>query len=282
MYTFKYFHSLLNFFRKANLKIFDTWENIQTCKLFFIRKDFPIFWPNSAGATREKTSIALRTIDNVFMNLASFSNYELLSVDQFRKALNRNPDSRQLEKLFVKYGSDKSTSHNYEKVYEVLFENTQSVTKVFEVGIGSTNLQIVSNMGSLGNPGASLRAFRDYFENAEIFGADIDQDILFTEHRINTLYLDQLSPKQFDEDLKSIGSEFDLVIDDGLHAIDANLNILFFFMPLLKNDGFLVIEDIPKAAAPFWLTMARFISDKGESWLIDTKGGMLFVFQKTG
>ena len=281
MNALKYIRFLVNFFRRGKLKFFDTLENIQTWKLFFIRKDFPIFWPNSAGASRDKKLIALRTIDNVFINLADFSKHEILSVDQFRKTLNRNPDSRQLEKLFTKYGSDKSASHNYEKVYEVLFESTQSVTKVFEVGIGSTNLQIVSNMGSFGNPGASLRAFRDYFENAEIFGADIDRDILFTEERISTLYLDQLSPKQFNEDLKSIGSDFDLVIDDGLHAIDANLNILFCFAPLLKTGGFIVIEDIPKAAAPFWLTMARFISDQGQSWLIDTKGGMLFVFQKT-
>ena len=39
-----------------------------------------------------------------------------------------------------------------------------------------------------GKPGASLRAWRDYFENALIYGADIDKNILFKENRINTFF----------------------------------------------------------------------------------------------
>ena len=39
-------------------------------------------------------------------------------------------------------------------------------------------------MGSEGVPLASLRAWRDYFKNANIYGADIDKGILKDEERI--------------------------------------------------------------------------------------------------
>ena len=48
-------------------------------------------------------------------------------------------------------------------------------------------------MGPKGKPGASVRAFRDYFTKAQIFGADIDSEILFSEKRIKTYEVDQCS-----------------------------------------------------------------------------------------
>jgi hypothetical protein len=63
--------------------------------------------------------------------------------------------------------------------------------KVFECGVGTNNPNITSNMGVNGQPGASLRVWRDYFQNAEVFGADIDRGILFEEQRIRTFYVDQ-------------------------------------------------------------------------------------------
>ena len=41
------------------------------------------------------------------------------------------------------------------------------------------------------NPGASLRAWRDYFVKADIYGADIDKKILFNENKIKNFYVDQ-------------------------------------------------------------------------------------------
>ena len=46
-------------------------------------------------------------------------------------------------------------------------------------------------MGKYGKPGASVKAFRDFFSNANIYGADIDKEILFKEHKISTFYVDQ-------------------------------------------------------------------------------------------
>ena len=76
---------------------------------------------------------------------------------------------------------------------------------------------IKSSMGSIGKPGASLRMWKDYFQY-NIYGADIDRDILFNEERINTYYVDQLNTESIKSMWKDIGlNDFDIIIDDGLH-----------------------------------------------------------------
>jgi 23S rRNA U2552 (ribose-2'-O)-methylase RlmE/FtsJ len=104
--------------------------------------------------------------------------------------------------------------------------------------MGSNNLDVVSNMGAGGRPGASLRAFRDFLPNAQIYGADIDDSILFQENRIKTFPVDQLNP----EALSRLGelipdNYFDLIIDDGLHAPDANVNTLSFALGKVAPGG---------------------------------------------
>ena len=76
-------------------------------------------------------------------------------------------------------------------------------------------------MGTYGKPGASLRMWRDYFYNANIYGADIDKGILFNEDRINTYFVDQLDSETIKSMWNNIGlKDFDIIIDDGLHEVD--------------------------------------------------------------
>ena len=100
-------------------------------------------------------------------------------------------------------------------------------------------------MGINGKPGASIRAFKQFLPNSLIFGADIDKNILFNESRIKTTYVNQLDYKTFENMDKTFGNiKYDLIIDDGLHAIGANLNTLIFALDKVKDDGWIVIEDI--------------------------------------
>ena len=95
------------------------------------------------------------------------------------------------------YGSDKgdpdlSRNHNYTRTYDELFRSMRpDELRVFELGLGTNNPNFPSNMGPSGRPGASLRGWKQYFKNANIFGADIDAGILFNEDRIKTFYCDQ-------------------------------------------------------------------------------------------
>ena len=69
---------------------------------------------------------------------------------------------------------------------------------ILEIGLGTNNVDVVSNMGRDGIPGASLRAFRDYLINSKIYGADIDKSILFSEERIETYFVDQTNDTSFE------------------------------------------------------------------------------------
>jgi hypothetical protein len=100
-------------------------------------------------------------------------------------------------------------------------------------------------MGSNGKPGASLRVWRDYFPNAQIIGADIDKEILFTEERIDTLWLDQLNKEsiiQFWADCTS--RDFDIMIDDGLHTFEAGVSLFENSINFLTKNGIYIIEDV--------------------------------------
>ena len=162
-----------------------------------------------------------------------------------------------LNSLCDKYGSDKGSvsyvseyynwpPHTYCDYYSIIFENLRnSVSKVFECGIGTNNPDKISSMGVNGKPGASLRVWRDYFPNAMIYGADIDVEILFEEDRIKTGYIDQLNEFEIINYWEKVGEKnFDIMIDDGLHTFDAGVKLFEFSFDKLKDGGYYIIEDV--------------------------------------
>ena len=158
----------------------------------------------------------------------------------------------ELCKIMEKNQSDKapglSGHHNYTLEYSRIFKNIKdNASNIFELGLGTNNTDIPSNMGENGKPGASLYGWKEYFLNAHIYGADIDSRILFSDDRISTFYVDQTNSETIDilwtnEKLKNI--QFDIMIDDGLHELDANINFLKHSIHKLKPFGIYIIEDI--------------------------------------
>ncbi len=155
------------------------------------------------------------------------------------------------------YGSDKGelktsghpypwASHTYADFYSRLFSHCrEGVTKVFECGLGTNNPALASTMGVSGKPGASLRVWRDFFPNATIYGADIDKDILFQEDRIKTFFIDQLDPSAIAAFWKKTGqSDFDFMLDDGLHTFDAGATLFTHSIEHLSQSGVYIIEDV--------------------------------------
>jgi hypothetical protein len=67
-----------------------------------------------------------------------------------------------LKSLFAKFGSDKSSGRNYHRLYGEILKNKDDIYYVLEIGLGTNDIDVVSNMGPRGVPGASLRAFREY------------------------------------------------------------------------------------------------------------------------
>ena len=163
--------------------------------------------------------------------------------------INNSIVNNQLTELMNFYGSDKggrNNHHNFASFYSELFFHRKDYIKSFlEIGLGTNNTSILSNMGSQGQPLASLRAWRDYFNNAKIYGADIDKEILKDEERIKTYFVDQTKPEIIKKMFEKIGvKEFDIILEDGLHEFNANICCFENSINNLANDGIYIIEDV--------------------------------------
>lgn len=205
-----------------------------------------------------------------------------LELSQAIGDLTHDEDCRALGDLFEHYGSDKSTKHNYYLLYGSILKNKRGQqVNLLEIGLGTNNTEFVSNMGKDGKPGASLRAFRDWGSHFNVYGADIDKDVLFSEERIKTFFVDQTDRGSLDKFTAQLPAEgFDLIIDDGLHTPWANLNTLLFAIEILKDDGVFVVEDILEKYLPVWEITALILEPKYQCQLIKTKAEFVFVITK--
>ena len=145
--------------------------------------------------------------------------------------------------------------HNYTLLYYKMFEHLrEKPLRIFEMGLGTNNINIPSNMGIHGRPGASLYGWAEFFPNAMVFGADIDKDVLFQTERIKTYYCDQTDSSTIQEmwSQPDLTEPFDIIIDDGLHTFDAGTCLFENSIHKLKNSGIYVIEDIGKNTFYQW------------------------------
>lgn len=164
----------------------------------------------------------------------------------------------QLGALFNAYGSDK-TRHGYHYVYAAILQRSSDQKLILEVGLGTNNVDVVSHMGANGQPGASLRSFRDYCPRAQLYGADVDDGILFEDEQIKTYHVDQRDDGSIDRLVESLPGGFDLVIDNGLHTPDSNIRTLMLGLRLLKPGGWVVVEDIKPSAENIWQVVAKLL-----------------------
>ena len=140
-----------------------------------------------------------------------------------------------------------SSWHNYTTFYYSIFKDlSQKQLRIFELGLGTNNVKIPSNMGAGGRPGASHYGWSEFFPNSYIFGADIDNDILFNTDKIKTFYCDQTKTDIINEmwNKPDLQENFDIIIEDGLHEFHANVCFFENSIHKLKPNGYFIIEDI--------------------------------------
>jgi hypothetical protein len=153
-----------------------------------------------------------------------------------------------IAELFRKYGSDKD-NNGYSHLYSILFDRIRNDNlNVLEIGIGTMIPNVCSSMKNYMPddycPGASLRAWRDYFKNSNIYGMDIQQDTQFTDDRIVTYLCDSTNETSVNNVMLDVNVKFDIIIDDGHHYDQSQKMTLVNFLPYLKDGGIYVIEDI--------------------------------------
>lgn len=204
-------------------------------------------------------------------------NFNIVNINDFVS------DYDKLGSILENNKSDKSTNHNYHIIYSYIFNllGVNSNLNILEIGLGTNNPDLVSSMGVTGRPGASIYGFREYLPNSNIYGADIDRNILFESDRIKTCYVDQLDSNTFNEINQKFGNiKYDLIIDDGLHSIAANLNTLLFGLKNLNEKGWIVIEDIH--IVNNWKAIDYILSNNKsyKTYVVKTKVSHIYVVNK--
>lgn len=242
-----------------------------------IKRLYPLI-PHSAGSYEqlwELTVQGLEQLPEALVRLVSDKTYpvDIEDWDYPRAA------AEKLKICLDAHGSDKASPNDYYKFYA--FALGDCADAVFEIGLGTNNIDVASNMGAGGRPGASLRGFRDYMPSANIFGADVDERILFQEERIETRRVDQLDYASLTA-LKSWLPPVDLFIDDGLHSFPANLNSLAVGLSVTKPGGWVVIEDITESTVLLWQVVAKLLPDHKCHILRGGIGSRMFVVQVQG
>ena len=122
--------------------------------------------------------------------------------------------------LARKYGCDKfGAKHSYSRWYWDTFQDRrETIRKVVEIGVGE---------------GASLYMWREFFPNATIYGADIEQRRVFCDERIMVYLCDQRKDADVQQLIQHTGPDIDLLIDDGSHNAIDQVDTFLAAMPLL-------------------------------------------------
>jgi len=250
-----------------------------------------LFAPNTAGyyeglesAIENLSLLSARQVFPLLLDLSEKLGKAdpcVITAENFCEKFGSCDEAVALKAVFDAYGCDKSLSHNYHFVYGAVLKDLGSVSLMLEIGLGTTNTDVVSNMGGIWTPGNSLRAFRKYLPAAMIHGADIDKRILFQEERINTHFVDQTDITTIRRLGSLIPGQLDLLIDDGLHAPNANLATLLVGLEKVRQGGWIVIEDIAEKALSFWKIVVLMIGGIHECHLIRAHGGLVVALKKS-
>lgn len=137
----------------------------------------------------------------------------------------------ELCELADKYGTDKGPAvHGYTAIYHwILKEIRPHVCGVLELGILK---------------GASLRMWRDYFPNAEIYGVDNFQGLNIQDQRISCLRADTRSADDLSKVYEILKNKsIYLIVDDAGHQENAQKLAIKMLGGLLVTGGLYIIED---------------------------------------
>jgi hypothetical protein len=146
-----------------------------------------------------------------------------------------------LKKLAELSGTDKTGAHGFIPAYERFFSEYRhrSIT-LLEIGVG----------GYQELPGGhSLKLWEAYFQRGTIVGIDIYDKRNLSHGRVHVHQCSQVDSKGLHELADKHGG-FDIIIDDGSHLNDHQIESFTILFPLLKTPGIYVIEDVQTSYWP--------------------------------
>lgn len=131
-----------------------------------------------------------------------------------------------LFEIGLKHKTDK-TSHNYLSFYDELLSPLRlELLRFLEVGVAF---------------GYSLKMWEEYFPNAIIYGADIDDKKEYETKRTKIFVINQ----EKIEELMTLPNNLDVILDDGGHTmLQQQITLNTLFKHKLKPGGIFILEDL--------------------------------------
>ena len=146
-----------------------------------------------------------------------------------------------LNELVDNYFTDKNTYHSYLDLYEsLLCKKKETAKNILEIGVGDF---VEKN-------GGSVKLWRDYFKNANIYALDIlpiervIDELLDNERIFLYMSTDAYNEAFFMNHFLSKNKKFDILLDDGPHTIESMIIFIKLYSQLMTDDGILIIEDV--------------------------------------
>lgn len=175
-------------------------------------------------------------------------------------------DLKTLPEFCDSFPTDKCMNkHGFVEIYEPLFSSmrTDSI-RFFEIGILN---------------GVSHLMWRTYFRNAAIFGIDIrDYSRQSRGSGIMTFVADQSNRDDLNAFVDASGGNFDVILDDGGHAMDHQQVSLGNLFPQVKPGGMFIIEDVHTSLPDIYSDSSFKVNDTETN----TTLMMLEIFVRTG
>jgi len=171
--------------------------------------------------------------------------------------------SENLDELGRIYGTDKIGTHYYTAHYKVHFESFRSrKINLLEIGVGGYDKPF--------SGGKSLRMWKKYFPEGNIFSIDIYDKSALQEERIRIFQGSQADRVFLNKVCDEIGG-LDIIIDDGSHINEHVIESFRILFPRLNDGGIYVVEDTNTSYWPEY---------GGDSTNLDNPGTSMNFFKK--
>ena len=135
---------------------------------------------------------------------------------------------KKLTQIGMKYRTDKAYEHGFTEIYDEYFCKFTN-PKILEIGCYN---------------GASLQMYNEYFDyKCEILGVDNGDQLGFQSNHSNITikWGDQENPQTI---LDVAEGEFDIILDDGSHFVEHQINCFNVLISKVKPGGIYIIEDL--------------------------------------
>lgn len=149
-----------------------------------------------------------------------------------------------LHELGIHHHTDKAVYHLFTVIYDTWFSKLRDEQiRLLEIGVLL---------------GGSLRMWEEYFPNAELHGADIDDRSEYATSRIHIYQTDQTKSDQ----LQVLPRDCHIIVDDGGHTmLQQQLTLATLFDSHLLPGGTYILEDLHTSDVEYYPQYARFGSN---------------------